>query len=179
MNKLKKENEMNSLEEFVSETQQQLLEIYLNIKDPTKIYNLQTEESVSLIEKIIEIVARHAFEIGCASCAEHIRENLSNNQLEMQVLDNLPILNDVLNYLNEYLDFNLKHIIKDIINEQVLDEDTSISDKYYLKFFLLKSCESSLNHTLTELTAVDNKCSLNPDPKVNIDFSKFKGYKVK
>lgn len=179
MTKLKKENETNSLEAFVSESQQQLLEIYLNIKDPTKIYNLLTEESVSLIETIVEIVARHAFEIGCASCAEHIRENLSNNQVEMQVLDNLPNLNDALNYLNGYLDFNLKYIIKDVNNEQVLDEDTSISDKYYLKFFLLKSCEASLNNTLAELTTVNNKCPLNPDPKINIDFSKFKGYKFK
>lgn len=170
---------IKSLEESFSEAEQQLAEISLNIQDSTKIDNILTKESALLIKYIIEIVARHAFEIGYAGCADHIRKNSNSLNNQVKMLNKLPNVKDKLSCLNGFLDFNVKNIFKDVINEQVLDEDTSVSKKYYLKFFLLKACESALNQTLTDLTVINNKCLPNPTPKINIDFSKIKWNKVK
>lgn len=164
MTKLKQENKIKSLEEFVLETQQQLAEISLGF---------QANESASLITSIVEKVALYAFKIGYAGCADHIRENSSKNRVKMHVLDKLPNVNDTLNHLNEFLDFNVKNIFKDVINKEILNEQSSV------KYFLLKACESSLNQTLTELTNINNKCLPNPTPEINIDFSKFKWKNVK
>ncbi|HKM15646.1 MAG TPA: hypothetical protein VJY63_06970 [Marinospirillum sp.] len=164
MTKLKQENKIKSLEEFVLETQQQLAEISLGF---------QANESASLITSIVEKVALYAFKIGYAGCADHIRENSSKNRVKMHVLDKLPNVNDTLNRLNEFLDFNVKNIFKDVINKEILNEQSSV------KYFLLKASESSLNQTLTELTNINNKCLPNPTPEINIDFSKSNWNKVK
>ena len=170
MTKLKQENKIKSLEEFVLETQQQLAEISLGF---------QANESAALITSIVEKVALYAFKIGYAGCADHIRENSSNNRVKMHVLDKLPNVNDTLNCLNEFLDFNVKNIFKDVINKEILNEQSSVSNKNHLKYSLLKAGESSLNQTLTELTNINNKCLPNPTPEINIDFSKFKWKNVK
>lgn len=179
MNKFKKKNKIKSIEEFFSETKKQLAEISLNINDSTKIDNILTKDSVFLIKSIIEKVAFHAFKIGYAGCVEHICENSSDNQVKIQVIDKQLNVNDALKSLNEFLDFNVKNIFKDVINEGVLDEESSVSDKNHLKYFLLKTLESSLNNILTELTVINNNFLPNPVLKINIDFSKIKVNKVK
>ena len=60
----------------------------------------------------------------------------------MHVLDKLPNVNDTLNCLNEFLDFNVKNIFKDVINKEILNEQSSVSNKNHLKYSLLKASES-------------------------------------
>ena len=173
MNKLKNgSNKILSIEEIIAETQQQLGEVFLNIKDSTNTFNLLSNEAVDLIDSIIANATCNAFKIGYAGCADHIRKNSSKNQVKEQILEKIPSMNDTLEYLNGFLDLNVKHTFKEIINEKYLGSSMPISDRCYLKFFLLRSCEASLKQTLDELTDINNKYSTASAPKIDIKLSK-------
>lgn len=165
MTKFKQDNKLKSTDEFFSEANRQLSKFTLNIQDQTKINNLLEEESANLIKIIIDIASISAFEIGYAGCADHIRENSSKNHIKTNVLAKLPNMNDTLDDINNNIDYVLKRNFKKLINEKILGEETSVSDKHYLKFFLLKANESSLNKALANLTDFNNKCFPNSAPK--------------